>query len=263
MQLWHAAVLGIIEGFTEFLPISSTGHMIVASRLIGVPQTEVLKTFEIAVQLGAILAVIVLFWKKLFFDFEIFKRVAAAFIPTGILGLLLYKVVKHYLLGEVTVVLWALFIGGLVLILFEYFHREPAGPPKDPITTTAELRKMSYGQAAGVGAAQALAMIPGVSRSAATIVAGLGMGISRPVIVEFSFLLAIPTMLAATGLDLVKNADSFSSGDVAALALGTVIAFGVALLSVRWLLRYVRTNTFSAFGVYRVIAAAAFWFLLK
>jgi undecaprenyl-diphosphatase len=256
MSPFHALILGIVEGITEFLPISSTGHLIVTSKLLAVPQTEALKSFEIAIQLGAILAVLVLYGKKLLLDIEVFKRVAVAFIPTGILGLMLYKAVKRFLLSSDTTVLWAMFLGGVVLVLFERFHREG----KDSAT---DIHLMTYRQAATVGAAQALAMIPGVSRSAATVVGGMVMGISRRTIVEFSFLLAVPTMVAAAGLDLAKSAGAFSSSDVAALAIGATSAFAVALLSIRWLLRYVRSNSFAAFGMYRIAAAAVFLFLLR
>src|ERR1051325_11589857 len=124
MQPIQAAILGLVEGITEFLPVSSTGHLIVASRLMGVAQTDAAKSFEICIQLGAILAVVVLYWRKLLLDMECFKRVAFAFIPTGLIGFLLYKLVKRYLLGDVTVVLWALLIGGIVLVAFERLHRE-------------------------------------------------------------------------------------------------------------------------------------------
>jgi len=202
MTLLQALVLGIVEGLTEFLPISSTGHLILAAKLLGLAQTEFQKSFEIVIQLGAILAVVVLYWRS-FLRPKVLAKVIAAFIPTGIIGLALYHLVKTYLLGNEMVVLAALALGGLVLILFELWHREPAG-------AVGEVDSVTYLQAIGIGLFQALAIIPGVSRSGATIVGGLAMGLTRETIVEFSFLLAVPTMLAATGLDLIKNASSFS-----------------------------------------------------
>lgn len=255
MNIIQAVILGIVEGVTEFLPVSSTGHLIIASKLLDMAQTEALKSFEIAIQLGAIAAVVALYWRKLLMDAETMKRVAVAFVPTGILGLILYKLVKSYLLSNETVVIWALLIGGIALVVFEGLH-------KAPTEAATDVRMITYRQAAIIGSAQALAMVPGVSRSAATIVGGLALGVSRPAIVEFSFLLAVPTMLAATGLDLVKSAGSFSSADVVALAVGSTVSFAVALLSVRWLLKFVRTRSFFVFGAYRIFAALFFWAVL-
>jgi undecaprenyl-diphosphatase len=249
-------VLGIVEGITEFLPVSSTGHLILASALLGIHQTEFQKTFEIVIQLGAILAVVFLYWRA-FLDIEVLKKVVVAFIPTGIIGLLLYKVVKSYLLGNTTVVLWALFLGGVVLIAFEYFHHEK-------VTAVEDIPSMSYTQAAVIGLFQALAIIPGVSRSAATIVGGLMMNLKRTTIVGFSFLLAVPTMLAASALDLLKTSAVFSGGQVVALILGFIVAFVIALFSIKFLLEYVRTHNFVPFGIYRIVASALFyWFVVK
>ncbi|HTK04864.1 MAG TPA: undecaprenyl-diphosphatase UppP [Candidatus Eisenbacteria bacterium] len=254
----HAAILGVVEGLTEFLPVSSTGHLILASRLLGLAQTEFVKSFEISIQLGAILAVVVLYRKTLFGDIEALKRVIVGFIPTGILGLVLYKAVKRYLLGSDAAVLWALFIGGIVLIVFESLHRSRAGTGAE-----ADVRKVTYRQALVIGACQSLAMIPGVSRSAASVVGGLAQGIDRATTVRFSFLLAVPTMLAATGLDLVKSRGAFHAGDAAALAIGAAVSFIVALGAIKFLLKFVRTHTFIPFGVYRIAVALAFWSLVR
>ena len=249
-----AILLGIVEGVTEFLPISSPGHLILASALLHIAASSFLSSFEIVIQLGAILAVAVLYWRA-FLDTEVLKRLVVAFIPTGVIGLALYKVVKTYFLGNDSIVLWSLALGGLALILFELWHREHE-------EATREVRAISYRQAAFVGFFQSLAIVPGVSRSAATIVGGLALGIKRSTIVEFSFLLAVPTMLAASGLDLIKNASSFSSGDTLTLVIGFLVAFLVALLSIRWLLSYVRGHSFVGFGIYRILAALAFFFFI-
>lgn len=250
-----AAILGAIEGFTEFLPVSSTGHLIIASSLLHVPASDFLKTFEIAIQLGAILAVVALYLRS-FFDIEILKRLIVAFIPTGIIGLLMYKIVKTYLLDNTSVVLWALALGGAALIAFEMWHAERED-------ARADIRTLPYGQAALIGLFQAAAIVPGVSRSAATIVGGLILGLKRTAIVEFSFLLAVPTMAAATGLDLLKNASSFAEADFLALAIGFCTAFAVAILAIKFLLAIVRRYSFVGFGAYRILAALAFALLLR
>ncbi len=251
----HAVILGAVEGITEFLPISSTGHMILASDALRIPPTEFLKSFEIIIQLGAILAVFLLYWKKLLLNAKIFKRVAIAFIPTAILGLALYSVVKTYLLGSASVVLWALGVGGVLLIIFEYFHKEKFSSA----TTIAELESLSYPRAFFIGAFQSIAIIPGVSRAAATIVGGLVLGLSRAAIVEFSFMLAVPTMAAATLLDLYKTGFSFNPDEGILLSIGFVTAFVFALLAVKFLLRFIKRHTFTPFGVYRIIIALAFF----
>lgn len=254
MTILDSIILGIVEGITEFLPISSTGHLILAGELLGLPSSEFLKSFEIAIQTGAIAAVVVLYWRS-FLNIEILKRIVIAFIPTGVIGLLLYPFAKAYLLGNTTVVLTALFLGGIALIVFELLHTEKPDAKED-------VGSITYLQSFLVGVCQALAIIPGVSRSAATIVGGLFLGIRRIAIVEFSFLLAVPVLVGATGLDLVKNADTFSSGDVTNLAVGFIVSFIVAILSIRFLLHYVRKHTFIPFGIYRIVAALLFWFLV-
>lgn len=254
MTIFHAIILGIVEGLTEFLPISSTGHLILTSYFLRIPDAEFVKSFEIIIQLGAILAVVVLYFRS-FLNIGILKKLAVAFIPTGIIGLLLYKILKTYFLGSTSIVAWSLFIGGIVLIAFElYIRRAPV--PYD------EIENMSYRQAFGIGLFQAAAIIPGVSRSAATIVGGMILGMSRVAIVEFSFLLAVPTMAAATGLDLVKSASAFSAADAFMLAVGFVVSFVVAIVAISYFLRYVRSHTFIPFGIYRIVVALAFLSLL-
>ena len=243
----QSIILGIVEGFTEFLPISSTAHLTLASDLLKIAQTNYAKTFEIAIQSGSILAVVVLYWKK-FWDWEILKRIIVAFIPTGILGLIFYKIVKNYLLGNLAVVLWSLAVGGFLLILFEYLFSRT-----DSIN---DVKKISYGQSAGIGLCQSVAMIPGVSRSAATIVGGMLLGVKREAIVEFSFLLAVPTMLAATGLDLLKSYKDISSSQFSVLGIGFVVSFLAAIISIKWLLNYVKKHTFTSFGIYRILLVA-------
>jgi len=256
MDFITALILGIVQGISEFLPISSTGHLILASHLMGLQHTEFLKSFEIAIQAGTILSVVALYWRSLMVDFEVIKRLAVAFLPTGLLGLTLYRLIKGYLLGSETVVLCSLLIGGILIIAFERWYREGEN-------ATGEIRAMSYKNALIVGLFQSVAMIPGVSRSAATILGGLLIGLKRKTIVEFTFLLAVPTMLAATGYDLIKSGSQFSLDQVQYLLIGFVTAFVVALLSIKFLLRFIKTHTFIPFGIYRIVLVIVWVLLLK
>ena len=254
MDFITAFILGIVQGISEFLPISSTGHMILASHLMGLKHTEFLKSFEIAIQVGTILSVVVLYWRSLLVDFEVIKRLVVAFIPTGVLGLTLYKLIKGYLLGSETVVLCSLLIGGIFIVAFEYWYREKED-------ATGEIREISYKNAVIIGLFQSIAMIPGVSRSASTILGGLWLGLKRKTIVEFTFLLAVPTMLAATGYDLIKSGSQFSFDQIQYLLVGFATAFVVALLTIKFLLQFIKTHTFIPFGIYRIVLVV-FWFLL-
>jgi undecaprenyl-diphosphatase len=186
MNILQAIILGIIEGVTEFLPISSTGHLILASHLMKIADSDFVKTFEIFIQLGAICSVIFLYWRRIISNFGLAKKILVAFLPTAVIGLVAYPFIKSYLLGSEAVVLWSLFLGGVAIYYFETKF-----PHKKPTTT---LETMTYKQAVGVGFAQAVAIIPGVSRAAATILGGLFAGLDRKSIVEFSFLLAIPVV---------------------------------------------------------------------
>ena len=255
MNWIHALVLGVVEGVTEFLPVSSTGHLILAADLLGLKETEFLKTFEISIQLGAILAVVATSWRRLLGERAIFLRVLVAFLPTAAIGFALYGVVKKHLLGNELVVVWALVLGGLALIALEKFR----APTK---VTKTDLARMSYKDAVLIGLSQTLAIIPGTSRSASTILGGMALGWSRSAIVEFSFLLAVPTMAAATGLDLLKSGFAYSAGEYGLLAIGFAAAYVVAAGAVKWFLAYVRSNDFAAFGLYRIFAAFAFWFFI-
>jgi len=266
MTALHALLLGIVEGFSEFLPISSTAHLILTSALLKLEQTEFLKTFEVVIQLGAILSVVVVYWRSLLIRKDVMLRIIVAFIPTAIIGFLLERIIRNVLFENIPTILWSLFIGGLILIAFEKLHqsslselRPTSKPsPKD----VADMSTMSYKQAFLVGLCQALAVVPGVSRSGATIVGGMLFGISRKAIVDFSFVLAVPTMLAATVLSMVKHSDEMSFDQSGLLAIGFVTSFIVALISIKWLLGYVKKHTFVAFGVYRIVIALVFWTLL-
>jgi undecaprenyl-diphosphatase len=247
----QALILGIVEGVTEFLPVSSTAHLILASAALHLADSDFLKSFEIIIQLGAILSVVVLYWTK-FWSWEAITKLVVAFIPTGIIGLTVYKAVKSYLLGNIDVVLGALIVGGIALIVFERF--------KQHADTEVDFSEITYTKALLIGLFQAIAIIPGVSRSAATIVGGSLIGISKRTIVEFSFMLAVPTMLGASGLELIKNHGALS-GHVATLAIGFVVSFITAILAIKSFLGFIKKRDFTAFGWYRIVLAIAFFFV--
>lgn len=255
MTILQALIFGIVEGASEFLPISSTAHLILTARLLGLQQTDFLKSFEIVIQVGAILSVLVLYWRSFLINFEELKRVVCAFVPTAIVGFALYKVVKKFFMGDLNIVLGALFIGGIVLILFERFRK----PNEADVSGVGQI---SYRQAFLIGLFQALAVVPGVSRSAATIVGGVLIGVNRKTSVEFSFLLAVPTLAAAAGLDLLKNADQFSTNHLGLLAVGFLASFVVALICIKGLLAFIKNYSFVGFGIYRILIALLFWFFI-
>jgi undecaprenyl-diphosphatase len=256
VNILHAVIFGMVEGVSEFLPISSTGHLILTAQILNVSQSDFIKSFEIAIQLGAIFSVVVLYFKSLLLDLKIIKRLIIAFIPTAIIGLIFYKLARRFLLGNSHVVIWSLLIGGIFLIVFELLHREKA----DAIDNVASI---SYSQAIFIGLFQSIAIIPGVSRSAATIIGGLLLGLKRKTIVEFSFLLAVPTMLAATALDLSKNVNTFTNSQFIFLLVGFITSFIVALLAIKFLIAFIQRHSFMAFGVYRILIALLFFFLVR
>ena len=256
MSFFHALILGVVEGLTEFLPVSSTAHLILATKVLGLQQTDFSKSFDITIQVGAILAVVFLYWKEFLVDSKVLKRVFTAFVPTAIVGGIFYKIIKRFFLGNESLVLWMLLGGGIFLILFELFYKEK----EDAVQQVDDI---SYGQCLMIGLFQAIAIVPGVSRSAATIIGGLFLGIKRKTIVEFSFLLAVPTMLAASGLDLLKNAHAFSSGQFAFLGVGFLTSFLVAIIAIKSLLLFIKRHNFILFGIYRVLVVLFFFFLFK
>jgi len=250
MDIISALILAIIEGATEFLPVSSTGHLILTAAILNVPQTDFVKSFELALEFGSILSVVISYW-RLLLDWKILKRLAVAFTPTGIVGLLLYRVFKEVLLGNQQIVLWALFLGGAFLALFELLYRERS--------TIDDLSRIPYKHCLLIGLCQTISIIPGVSRSAPTIIGGLALGMKRKTIVLFSFLLAVPTMIAASGFDLINSAGTFSSSQVGILLIGFVTSFLVALAAIRLFLGYVGKHNFIPFGIYRIVLVVMFY----
>lgn len=255
MNYLDAVILSVVEGITEFLPISSTGHMILASDIFKIAQTGFVKDFEIFIQLGAIFAIVFLYWKKVFKSKDAWIRILIAFIPTGIIGFLLFKIIKTFLLGNTYITLIALLAGGVALIILELVYKEKEHHIE-------EIEKISYRNAFLIGVFQSIAVIPGISRSAATIIAGLFLGTKRKAATEFSFLLAIPTMFAASALDLAKSNFSYSLNEYSILAVGFLTAFIVATITVKLFIKYVQTHTFISFGIYRIVAAILFWIII-
>ena len=252
MEYLHVIILGIVEGITEFLPISSTGHLILVSHILGIVQTEFLSSFEIAIQLGAVAAVLFFLKKWDVFSLSSLKKVIAAFIPTALAGFLLYGYIKDYFLGNELVVVLALFMGGAVMVIVELAI---------PVREEGDIKigSLSYKKAIGVGLFQSISIIPGVSRAAATIIGGRVLGLSRRAAVEFSFILAVPTMLAATGYDLFKSGGDFSSEQIITLLLGFFLSFAVAMFAIKFLLSFIKNHTFISFGIYRIALSVIFW----
>lgn len=254
MSIIHVIILSIIEGLTEFLPVSSTGHMVVASALMGIGNDPFVQLFEIVIQLGAILAVVVLYFKRFFKSINFYIKLVIAVIPAVILGVLLKKQIET-LLGSPLVVGIALLIGGVILLFVDDWFNKP---------TVTEEKDINYLTAFKIGCFQCLAMIPGVSRSASSIVGGMSQKLNRTAAAEFSFFLAVPTMFGATLKDLWdfhKDNPNLSSGTmhsyITTLLVGSIIAFIVALLAIRSFITYLEKKGFKLFGYYRIVAGLA------
>ena len=253
MDLIDAIILAIIEGITEYLPVSSTGHMIIASSFMGIAADDFTKLFTIVIQLGAILAVVVLYWKRFFQSLDFYFKLLVAFIPAVILGLLLNDVIDNLLESPVTVAI-SLIIGGFILLkVDEWFKSNEVTDPENPEAHT----QISYFTALKIGFFQCLAMIPGTSRSGASIVGGMSQKLSRTVAAEFSFFLAIPTMLGATAkksYDYYKAGFELTQDQVNLLIIGNVVGFIVALIAIKSFINYLSKHGFKIFGYYRIIA---------
>lgn len=249
MSVFQAVLLAIIEGLTEFLPISSTGHMIIGSYFMGIGSDPFVKTFTVAIQLGAIFSVVVLYHKRFLQSLKFYVVLFVAFLPAAVVGLLFNDYIDA-LLERVDVVGWMLIAGGIFLVF------------TDKIFTSAvssDETEISLGRAIRIGLIQCVAMVPGVSRSAATIVGGMTQGLSRKTAAEFSFFLAVPTMLAATGYKLLKfymSGNSFGQQELLLLAIGNIVAFIVAMAAIRYFINYLTRHGFALFGYYRIIAGA-------
>ena len=250
MSVLGAIILGLVEGFTEFLPISSTGHMILMSDILNLPNTDFLKSFEIAIQLGAILAIVVMYASRLLGNIQLYKRLFIAFLPTAIIGFLLYDYIKTYLFNPITVS-GALIFGGVFLIFLD-------GRIKNQKEHERNFEEMSYKDALIIGLSQTLAMVPGVSRAAATITGGIFRGMTKKRAMEFSFLLAVPTMLAATGYDLLKTSNGYSTYEVGLLGIGSIVSFISAWVAVKLFVGVIDKHGMAFFGYYRIIMGVVY-----
>lgn len=248
MDIIQTIIIGIVEGLTEFLPISSTGHMIIAEKLLGVKEDDFIKVFTVAIQLGAILAVVVLYWKK-FFDFsryQFYVKLAVSVLPALIIGFLVAKKIDE-LLQNATVVAISMLAGGVILLFVDNLFKKP---------TVHNEQEISFKKGFIIGIWQCIAMIPGVSRSAASIIGGMSQKLTRSAAAEFSFFLAVPTMLAATGYKLFKYAKTsgaFSHEQIKTLLIGNAVAFVVAIIAIKFFIGLLKHYGFRLWGVYRII----------
>ena len=255
MDVIQSIIIGIVEGLTEFLPISSTGHMIIAEKLLGVKENDFSTLFTVAIQLGAILSVVVLYWKKFFGPvvieanrWKFYAKLIVAVVPALFFGYLFSDKID-VLLESTTTVIISMLLGGIVLILIDNYFQRP---------TVESEERISFGKAFLIGIWQVIAMIPGVSRSAASIIGGMQQGLTRKLAAEFSFFLAVPTMLAATGHKLLKTYKTdpdvlMNKHNLMILGLGNLVAFIVALLAIRFFIGYLQKHGFKLFGYYRVV----------
>lgn len=255
MNIIEAIILAIIEGLTEFLPVSSTGHMIIASSLMGIQSDDFVKLFTVAIQLGTILSVVVLYFKRFFQSFDFYLKLLVAFIPAVIFGLLFSKKIDDLLESPLAVAL-SLVIGGIILLFVDKWFKD------GKVDNTKD---MSYATALKVGFFQCIAMIPGVSRSGASIVGGMSQKLTRKAAAEFSFFLAVPTMFGATAkklYDFFKDGHSLSGQEINLLIIGNIIGFIVAIIAIRSFIGYVSKHGFKAFGIYRIIVGGIILALL-
>jgi undecaprenyl-diphosphatase len=258
MNILQSIVVAVVEGLTEFIPVSSTGHMIITEKLLGIPDDDFTKMFTVAIQLGAILAVVVLYHKK-FFQFQnlsFYIKLIVGVIPAIILGFLFSEKIDN-LLESTTTVAVSLLLGGLVLLFIDKLFNNP---------TINNEKETSYINAFVIGIWQCLAMVPGVSRSAASIIGGMQQKLTRSAAAEFSFFLAVPTMLSATGYKLLKyykDHQGFNTSELGLLAIGNVVAFIVAMIAIRFFIGFLKKYGFRVWGVYRIIVGVALLLLIR
>jgi len=259
MNIIDAIIIAIVEGLTEFLPISSTGHMIIAEKALGVPDTDFTKLFTVGIQLGAILAVVVLYWKKFLSPLTsgktgwlFYAKLIVAVIPALLLGFLLSERIDKLLESSLVVAI-TMIAGGFVLLFIDNLFKHPSVESDEQI---------SFPKAFITGIWQCVAMIPGVSRSAASIIGGMQQGMTRKLAAEFSFFLAVPTMAAATGYKLLKGYESITSENIKVFAIGNVVAFIVAMLAIKFFIGFLQKHGFKLFGYYRILVGIALLVLI-
>ena len=257
MNTVQSIIIGIVEGLTEFIPVSSTGHMIITEKILNITENDFSKAFTVAIQLGAILAVVVLYWKK-FFNFKnwrFYVKIAVGVVPALLLGFLLSDKIDALLESSTTVAL-SLLVGGIILLFIDNLFKKPTVDKEEDI---------SFFKAIMIGIWQSIAMIPGVSRSAASIIGGMQQKLTRNAAAEFSFFLAVPTMLAATGYKLLKyykDYGGFTSNEIKQLAIGNVVAFIVALLAIKFFIGFLKKHGFKIWGYYRIVVGVVLLFLI-
>ncbi len=244
MDILQAVILGIVEGFTEFLPISSTGHLIVVSHWLAINQTDTNKAFEVIIQFAAILAVIANYSDKFTLAHRVlWTKVILAFIPIGVVGLLFHHQIKEFFTLSIVAVMFI--VGGIVFLIVEYFYKEQAAHVTD-------VENISYKQALWIGIAQVFALIPGTSRAGSSIIGAMLVGMNRKASAEFSFLLALPVLAAAAGFDTLKHYQDFSGQSLVTLLVGFAVSFVIAYLTIKLFLRFLEKFTFVGFGIYRI-----------
>lgn len=249
MSFLEALILAIIEGITEFLPISSTGHMIIASAFMGINENSFVKIFEVNIQFGAILSVVVLYWKRFFQSVDFYYKLFVAFLPAAVIGFLLGDFIDS-LLENVWVVASSLLLGGVLLLFVDKWFQK------------SDQEKVDYKKALYIGFFQCIAMIPGVSRSAATIIGGMAQGLNRKTAAEFSFFLAVPTMFAASAYKMLKGYKEITTDNLDILLFGNLVAFIVAMLAIKFFISFLTKYGFKVFGWYRIVLGVFLLILL-
>lgn len=259
MNLIQSIILGLVEGVTEFLPISSTFHLIWTSKLLGIPQSDFLTFFEVFIQSGAILAVVVVYFKYILEHKQNIRNILFSFIPTAIVGLILHKIIKTIFFNSDTLMLGAFVLFGIIFIIVEYLIK------KGKITLNKSILDIPISVAIIIGLGQSLAVLPGVSRAGAVMIIMMILGYKRKDSALYSFLLAVPTILAASGFDLIKMDFSLlhQGSNILYIAVGFVVAFVSALMVINWLIRFLQTNTLTSFGIYRIVLAALIFLGLR
>ena len=245
MDIFQAIIIGIIEGFTEFLPISSTGHMIIASNFFGLQESELIKAYQVIIQFAAILAVMLIYRDKISLSkIELWEKLLVAFLPLAIIGFIFKDSIKALFSVEIVAIMFI--IGGFIFLIVEKFYKEDQ-------SHTTNVEEVSYSQALWIGIAQIFSLIPGTSRAGATIIGGMLTGMDRKSSAEFSFLLAIPVMGAVSAYDLLKHYKEFADANWMAFIIGFIVAFVVAYITIKLFLAFLQRFTFVAFGIYRII----------
>lgn len=258
MNLINALILGLVEGVTEFLPISSTAHLLIAGRFLHLSQTEFQTFFDIFIQSGAILAVIFIYFSYIIKNKDLWGKIAVSFIPTAIVGLILEKIIKKYFFNSLPLIIGSMFLIGLLFIIFEYFVKNKKN------FLAKSIKNMTYTEAFLIGVGQSLAVVPGVSRSGIVMISMMGQKFKRDESAVYSFLLAVPTLLAASGLEIIKtNIKVLTNPDnLVLLGVGFLVSFVTAYVAIKWFISYIQKNSLTYFGIYRIILAFFTYFVL-